>query len=324
MISLAHMTQGDAVRNTTLSRMLPGALTRAFISEWIQPQLPGTAESQRLGRPRALPLYPMASTFSSRWSVTTVPTCSRAQVERLASSSAMRMYTSYNGMRSTRGAAAPSGSTLRKCVLAVTPSLKTLMQLLIGIVVAVAPPGALLGEPGVEPRRHQPVRALLTLRRAGCEAVGVFVLRVPRMALDPSPLDPVRRRGLNQFLPEVLILEHAALALPAACFPPGHPLAHPLDEVLGVGNVHDARVLPLAADPFQGSNRARQGHLVVGRLWGGFIEIPPRDAVSRGRLDQRGIPAGARFRPVVAQSALIGVDQDSGAPFGRAGHVRAG
>src|SRR2546426_4366902 len=102
MISLAHITQGDAVRNTTLSRTLPGALTKAFISEWIQPQLPGTAESQRLGRPRALPLYPMASTFSSVWSVTTVPTCSRAQVERLARSSAIRMYTTYRGTRSGR------------------------------------------------------------------------------------------------------------------------------------------------------------------------------------------------------------------------------
>src|SRR6059036_732960 len=181
MISLAHITQGDAVRNTTLSRTLPGALTKAFISEWIQPQLPGTAESQRLGRPRALPLYPMASTFSSTWSVTTVPTCSRAQVERLASSSAMRMYTSYSGMRSTGGAAAPSGSTLRKWLLAGTPSLKTLMQLLIGIVVRVAPAGALLVEPGVERRRDQPVRACLTLRSAGREDVGVFVLRMPRV-----------------------------------------------------------------------------------------------------------------------------------------------
>src|SRR3989449_949469 len=66
MISLAHIAQGDAVRNTTLSRTLPGALTKAFISEWIQPQLPGTDESQRLGRPRAFPLYPIASTFSDQ------------------------------------------------------------------------------------------------------------------------------------------------------------------------------------------------------------------------------------------------------------------
>src|SRR6267378_3062019 len=273
----------------------------------MHPQLPGTAESHLLGKPRALPLYPIASTFSSTWSVTTVPTCSRAQVERLASSSAMRMYTSYSGMRSTGGAAAPSGSTLRKCVFVGTPSLKTLMQLLIRIVVGVAPPGA-----------------LLALRRAGGEDVGVFVLGVPRVALDPAPLDFVRPRGLDQFLPEFQILEDAALALPPACFPPRHPFAHPFDEVLRVGNVHDVRVLPLAADPFQSSDRPGQGHLVVGRLGRGFVEVPPRQAVSGGRLDQRGVPAGARFGAVVAQTALIGVDQDAGPPRGRAGHVRAG
>src|SRR2546425_8861344 len=195
----------------------------------------------------------------------------------------MRMYTSYSGMRSTGGAAAPSGSTLRKCVFAGTPSLKTLMQLLIRIVVRVAPPGARLGEPGVEPRRDQPVRAFLTLRSAGGEDVGVFVLCVPRVALDPSPLDLVRRRGLDQFLPELLILEHSALAFPPACFPPRHPLVHPLDEVLRVRNVYDAGVFPLAADPFQSSDRPGQGHLVVGRLGGGFVEVPPRHAVTGGR-----------------------------------------
>src|SRR5438128_11274220 len=107
----------------------------------------------------------------------------------------MRMYTSYNGMRSTGGAVAPSGNTLRKCVLAGTPSLKTLMQLLIGIVVPVTPAGTLLGEPGVEPRRHQPVGAFLTLRGAGRDRVGVFVLDVTRMGLDPTPPDVVCPRG---------------------------------------------------------------------------------------------------------------------------------
>src|SRR5436309_5989020 len=178
----------------------------------------------------------------------------------------MRMYTSYNGMRSTGGAAAPSGSTLRKCVLAGTPSLKTLMQLLIGIVVPVTPAGALLGEPGVERRRHQPVVAFLTLRGAGRERVGVFVLRVTRMALDPTALDLVRCRGLHQLLPELLILEHAALALPAAGLPARYPLAHPLDEVLGVGNVDDARVLPLTVAPLQGRDRRGQRLLGVGGL----------------------------------------------------------
>src|SRR2546425_7939518 len=149
MISLAHITEGDAVRNTTLSRTLPGALTRAFISEWIQPQLPGTAESQRLGRPRALPLYPIASTFSSAWSVTTVPTWSREQVERFASSSAIRMYTSYSGTRSgCCGGGASSGSVFRRCVLAGTPSLDAVLHVPGGGVGGVPAPRPGAPEPG--------------------------------------------------------------------------------------------------------------------------------------------------------------------------------
>src|SRR5207249_11318266 len=130
MINFAHITQGEALTNTTLSRTLPEAFTSAFISEWMQPQLPGTAESHLLGKPRALPLYPIASTFSSTWSVTTVPTCSRAHVERFASSSAMRMYTSYNGMRSTGGAVARSGSTLRRSGVVGTSAHESHSQLL--------------------------------------------------------------------------------------------------------------------------------------------------------------------------------------------------
>ena len=34
----------------------PGDLTSAFISEWMQPQRPASSESQRLGKPRTLPL----------------------------------------------------------------------------------------------------------------------------------------------------------------------------------------------------------------------------------------------------------------------------
>src|SRR5437867_5352026 len=168
MISLAHMTQGDAVRNTTLSRTLPGALTRAFISEWMQPQLPGTAESQRLGRPRALPLYPIASTFSSAWSVTTVPTWSREQVERFASSSAIRMYTSYSGTRSgCGGGGASPASVLRPRVLAGTPPLDPLMDVPVGVVVGLPPPRAVAREPGVEARCARAVPPLLALRPTG-------------------------------------------------------------------------------------------------------------------------------------------------------------
>src|SRR6267142_2470765 len=140
MISLAHMTHGDALTKTTLSLTLPGAFTSAFISEWMQPQFPGTVESHLLGRPRALPLYPIARTFSSRWSVTTVPTCRRTQVDRLASSSAIRMYTSYSGIRSTE----TDWSDATRW------SLGTLMQLLVGIEVHKLAARALLREPRIE------------------------------------------------------------------------------------------------------------------------------------------------------------------------------
>src|SRR2546430_15917028 len=76
------------------------------------------------------------------------------QVERLASSSAMRMYTSYNGMRSTGGATAPFGKRVRACGFAGPPSLAMLMQLLVGVVVLIPPPRPPPGEPGVELPRH--------------------------------------------------------------------------------------------------------------------------------------------------------------------------
>src|SRR2546426_3238018 len=181
MISLAHITQGDAVRNTTLSRTLPGALTRAFISEWMQPQLPGTAESQRLGRPRALPLYPIASTFSSAWSVTTVPTWSREQVERFASSSAIRMYTSYSGTRSgCGGGGASSGSVFRRCVLAGNPGLDPPMDVLVGGVVGGPAPPAGGRAPGGGARCEHPRPAPLAPPRPRCGGVGGFVLRTAR------------------------------------------------------------------------------------------------------------------------------------------------
>src|SRR5438477_169242 len=105
----------------------------------------------------------------------------------------MRMYTSYRGMRSTGGTAAPSARRLSACVFAATPSLATLIQLLVGVVVRVPPAGALVCEPGVEPRRHQTVGAILPLRGAVREGVGVFVLRVPRVALDPAPFARVHQ-----------------------------------------------------------------------------------------------------------------------------------
>src|SRR5689334_2850872 len=287
----------------------------------MHPQLPGTAESHRFGNPRALPLYPIARTFSSVWSVTTVPTWRRAQVERFASSSAIRMYTSYRGIRSTGGGVAPSARTFRKWVLAGTPSLARLMDLPVGIVVGIETARALMLEPGVEPGRHQPVGSLLAFRGPDREIVGVFVLGVARVPLDPAPRDPMRGGRLHELLPELQVLERSALPLPSSRLPARHPFRHALDQVLRVRDVIDQSVLPLSANPLERGDGAREGHLVVGRLGRVLVEVPPRHAVARGRLDQRGIPAGTRLGAVVSETALVGMDQDMGG--GRTGHVRA-
>src|SRR6267154_4042527 len=190
----------------------------------MQPQLPGTAESHLLGRPRALPLYPIARTFSSRWSVTTVPTCRRTHVERLANSSAMRMYTSYSGMRST-GTDASAGTRFEGWVFAGTPSLfAALMQLLVGIEVEVFAACPLLREPGVEAGGNQAVGALLLVGGADRQRVRILVLDVLVVSADPAPLHGMRGIDLIEFLPQVGVLEHACLAAPAARLPVLAPL----------------------------------------------------------------------------------------------------
>src|SRR5689334_13032391 len=101
-------------------------------------------------------------------------------------------------MRSAGGTDAPSGSTFRKCVLAATPSLGTLMQLLIGIVVGVPPARPPLCQPGIEARRQETVGALLALGGADREVVGVLVLGVVVVAAHPAPVDRVPGRRLHQ------------------------------------------------------------------------------------------------------------------------------
>src|SRR5947207_8462333 len=252
----------------------------------------------------------MASTFSSSWSVTTVPTRSRAQVERLASSSAIRIYTSYSGTRSTGATDAPVGNRFKKCVLAATPSLGTLMQVEIGIVVGVVSPRPPLRQPGVEAGRDESVGALLALGGAHGEVVGVLVLGIVVVAADPAPLDGVPGGRLHQLLPQRQILDRAALAAPAARHPAGDPVVHPLDQVLGIGHVGDARVAPLAMQPLERGDSARERHAIVGRVGGALVEVPARDAVAGGRLDQRGVAAGVGRLGAVAEAALVGVDED--------------
>src|SRR5437867_3159717 len=265
----------------------------------------------------------MASTFSSSWSVTTVPTRRRTHVERLESSSAIRMYTSYSGMRSTGGADAPSGSRFRKWVLAATPSLETLMQLLIGIVVGVLPARPSLCQPRVEAGRHESVGTLLTLGGADREVVGVLVLGVVVVATHPPPLHGVSSGGLHQLLPQREVLYGAALAPPAARHPAGDPFVHPLDQVLGIGHVRDAGLAPLPVQPFQRRDGAGERHTIVGRVGRAFVQVPARYAVARGGLDQRGVAAGIGRLHAVAEAALVGVHEHADRRR-LLGHLRAG
>src|SRR5262245_66690846 len=112
------------------------------------------------------------------------------------------MYTSYSGMRSTGGAEAPSASRLRRCVLAATPSLGTLMHLSIGVVRLILAAGTLLREPGVETRRHEAVGALLRFGGPRREEVGILVLGRFVVAAHPLPLHRQPLHRLIQFLPQ--------------------------------------------------------------------------------------------------------------------------
>src|SRR5690348_5858017 len=184
------------------------------------------------------------------------------------------------------------------------------MKIPVGVVVGVAPAGALLRQPRVEPRRHQAVGALLLLRGAGGEVVGVFVLRVPVMAANPMPFDGMSGRGLHQLLPERKVLDGPRLPLPAPRLPTRDPLVHAFDQILGVGDVPDVRALPLPVEPLEGGDGAGERHAVIGRLGCALVEVPPGHRITGPRFDQGRVPARVRRRGPVAQAALIRVDDD--------------
>src|SRR2546423_7921033 len=182
-----------------------------------------------------------------------------------------------------------------------------LMQLLVGIEVHILAARPLLREPGIEAGWNQAVGALLLIRGADRERVGILVLDVLIVSPDPAPLHGMRRIDLIELLPELGVLERAGFAAPATRLPVLAPLAHPLDQILGVGDEMHQRMAPLAANPFQRGDGARQRHLVVRRLRRALEEIPARDAVSRRRLDQCRVPPTAPLRGIVAEAAFVGM-----------------
>src|SRR5689334_10282182 len=115
----------------------------------------------------------------------------------------MRMYTSYNGIRSTGGTGASLDNRFPGCVFAATPSLGALMQLLVGIEVRVLVARTLLRKPGVETGRNQPVGPLLLLGGANRKGVRVLVLDVLVVAAHPAPINSMRRGDLRQLLPQI-------------------------------------------------------------------------------------------------------------------------
>src|SRR3954468_4602860 len=191
-------------------------------------------------------------------------------------------------------------------------SLLALIQLLVGIEGRVLAPRPLLREPRVEARGDETVGALLFLRRADGEEVGVLVFDVLVMTPHPAPVHGMMRRDLRERLPQLEVLECAGLAAPALRLPAGQPFVHPFDEILRIGDEADMCIAPLAPGPFERRNRAGDRHAVVRRLRGAVVEIPPRDAVARGCLDRRCIAAAARLARVVAEAALVGVNEYEG------------
>src|SRR5213075_164524 len=218
-------------------------------------------------------------------------------------------------MRSTEPDAA-AGARFEGCVFAATPSLGTLMQLLVGIEVHKLAARAQLREPGIEAGWDQAVGALLLVGGANRDDVRVFVFHMLVVPAHPAPIHRMGARDLGQLLPEIQVLERAGLPPPAACFPSRQPLGHPFDEILRVGHEPDVGVSPLPPDPFERPDRAGERHLVVGRLGRALVEIPTRDAVAGRRFDQRAVPSAARLGGVVAETALVGVHEHKSSRHG--------
>ncbi len=128
--------------------------------------------------------------------------------------------------------------------------------------------------------------------RACGQVVGVFVLRVSRVPLDPAPLDPVARRDRKKCLPKLQVFDLATLALPPACSPAMHPFRHGVNQVAAVGGEHHPRRCPQCT---QRGHRARDRHAVVGGIGLRGPEVSPAPTpLGMIVLNQAGRPARSR------------------------------
>ena len=157
-----------------------------------------------------------------------------------------------------------------------------------------AGPAGLGDRPGALSRRA--VQELK--RRVAGEPVGAFVLGMAGMALHPVPLDPVRRGGVEQFLPQLGILDRLLRRrLPAVAAPAVDPLGDAVADIDAVGGEDH---LAGALQRLQRADRGEQLHAVVGghRLAAGkFLLV-------RAGADHGAPPAGAG----IALAGAVGED----------------
>ena len=139
------------------------------------------------------------------------------------------------------------------------------------------------------------------------ETVGVLVLRMPGMTSKPGPLHVVLRLRRPQALPELQVLDRAALPGPAPRSPGVHPLADTPHQVLGVGDHQRLEPRALPAQDLERPGRPHERHPVVGR--GGLVqvEVAPLDSATRTRadFDEPGAASRVLSLPTVAQAALV-------------------
>src|SRR5574338_60752 len=138
------------------------------------------------------------------------------------------------------------------------------IELRIGIVALVQPPTPLYLQPLHESGRLGTTGSALSLRRLDGKVVGVLVLRVPLVAPHPGELYVVIAGAPDEFLPELEILDGAALPAPAARLPAGRPFADTLHQVFGVRDNEHPEPLPLGGERGERRDGAGQCHAVVG------------------------------------------------------------
>src|SRR5690242_311903 len=134
---------------------------------------------------------------------------------------------------------------------------------------------------------------------------------MPHMAADPLPLHNVAAGFGDRRMPELEVLDLAALPLPTSCIPPMHPFGHPLHEILRIGREHDAESGSLTRNRAKGFDDTPKGHPIVRcrRLRDPVVES--REALRRRVpvLDYTGSPARVASLSSIAQARLVRKDR---------------